>query len=160
MAPVIQDRPRRTPMSKSKSNAVPNIPELADRLATPQYLVPPGSEPKLPGAAGGHQFGFSRPVQVNQRMLSSNIDPALKGIGDVVDDDDDMEADIGNGGGEEEMDNGSEVDEVSHVNDSFTLADSKKDPSDGDGAEGEAAEFDDDGISELDGTSAPIEIPS
>lgn len=55
MAPIVQVLPRRR-----KSQTAPTIPEPAE-FVQPQFLVPPGTEPKLPGAFN-HQFGFRPPV--------------------------------------------------------------------------------------------------
>lgn len=143
MAPIAQDQPQRKSKPKPTVNA-PIIPKLADKLATPQFLVPPGTEPGLPGAAFGHQFGFRPPVAVDQHVHSSNIDPRLLSEDGAADGD--MEA-------EQALDSGANDDGVSVDDDGCTLADRKKD-ADGGGdteEEEEAIGFDQDEVSNLEG---------
>lgn len=67
MAPIVQVIPPRN--RGGKSQAAPTVQEPA-KFVKPEFLVPLGTEPKLPNAYG-HQFGFRPPAA---GMLCSNFE--------------------------------------------------------------------------------------
>lgn len=147
MAPIVQDQPRRARKSKSTID----VSELSDKLATPHFLVPPGTEPKLPGAEFGHQFGFRPSAAFTRQFPSSNIDPAL-----MDDEPEDvsinMEAEHMDAERmEAELDNGADDDEVSDNNEDVALTDHKKQANCEGGTDEEVSELDEGEISDLDG---------
>lgn len=155
MAPIVQDQPRRARRPKADANATANIPELPHHLATPRFIVPPGTEPRMPGAAS-HQFGFHPPVAANKRTQYSIIDPTLRDLGDVDMEAEEAELELDSGADEAELDNdadeavlnnGADDDSVSHKEDNSALADRNKDTSDSD--EEVAAGFEEEEMTDL-----------
>lgn len=71
MAPITQVQRKRTHKSQAASKTAQSILEPASKPATPQYLVPPGTEPQLPG---GHLFGFCPPAGPASSMLGSTFE--------------------------------------------------------------------------------------
>lgn len=116
MAPEVKTK-------RTRKHQAAFIPE-APQEVTPQYLVPPGTEPRLPASqitSHGHSFGFQFPEALKgrasvlkrpSRMAISNIDPALTALDEREADDQDMDDQEP----EEDATSGSESDK-SHASD-------------------------------------------
>lgn len=71
MAPNTQVQPQRTHKTQTASKIVQTTSAPAFKPVKPQFLVPPGTEPQLPG---GHLFGFRPPAGPASGTLGSTFE--------------------------------------------------------------------------------------